>query len=1824
MPKLTYGAIGVNGNAIEHINGNVDGEERTVPYLFPISARSEHSLKHAADDLKAYMERPDCVRLNDLSYTLTTRRSNFQWRSSVVAENVDSLIQALSEKNLARNKISNQISNVFVFTGQGAQSARMGFQLLSTEDNEFTRSIFRSGQLLKDLGAEWSLVEELSLDENSSRLNDSKYGQPASTAVQLALVDLLKSWNIRPAAVIGHSSGEIAAAYAAGALSQNAAIRISYHRGFLAEISRQRTTQPGAMMAVGIGQEAAENYIEKLDARGATVACVNSPSSTTISGDAAAISQLKDAILADGLFARQLKVDTAYHSHHMKVVSSDYLDQLDGLEAGSVDPSIHYFSTVTGKEKSNGFGSSYWVENLVSPVQFLAALQSLCQAPGLTSSNLIEIGPHKALSGPVKQALADVKIDDLSYRYIPTLIRAEDSVRSLMEMASSLFRSGSDLDMAAVASLTISKTPPPTLLRDLPPYHWNHTTTYWTESRLSSEYRCRKHPPHDLLGSRIVTSPDSQPSWRMMLSIETLPWLKDHVVDTFIVFPAAGYMTMAIQAVQQLEQDRRLDFKPTGYRLKNVSFKQTLTIPKDYSSVETVITFRYSDSNESWVFTVSSMSDQGKWQDHCDGTISAVLGTDHTEIEQGREAEFSGKFQATRLESAREVCTKIISHDDLYAQMAATGNKYGPAFAANKEARVSGFQSLNNLVVPDIAANMPGRFVQPHVIHPTTLDSIIQTALPLFQQYSVKGSVMPLLMGDMFISADLMNQAGAQLEVVCDLSDVFAHSTSMSAAVFQPNESGDPICVLTMSGGEFRVVGESQTSFQKARNENIFSLEWGLDNSSVTAETLESIVIPLQSDEAGISQAEKVDLCSVACAKYIYWAVKEMHDRGLTVKDDHRINWWRLLDGFFHSEAGQALIRRGPETKDELDQLTSKLGVEGEAIARIGPELVPLLTGQTDPLTHFLQDELLFRVYHSDEGARPNRYMADYAKILTFQRRDLRILEIGAGTGGTTFQLLQACSPNGENFCSEYMYTDISSGFFEAVRSIKLKDWAHLLTFQTLDLEKDAAEQGFKEHSYDLVIAANVVHATQSLTRSLSTIRKLLKPGGVLGLVELTKTTPYINMTFGSIPGWWAGVDEGRTDSPLQSAEQWNGHLQKTGFSGVDLAAYDLPEPERHCALLLSTALEAKPAINGRDTPRVEILNSIPEGIPAHLFSGQLVDELAKKGFEPSLADWAHAAIDNSSSYIILDSAEQPLLTQASGEQFTRLTSLLAQASKVYWIVFADGSNGIVPDNSLITGLSRTARNENPHLDCFTIDVQDSFDQHSDQVRHAITEFISSTEAKIASQQPREYELMYRNGKMLIQRLIQNDKLLKAVSTGSEESETDETVFHQVERPLKIKVNKPGLLNSLVFVDDDCGGLSSDDVEIKSYAWGLNFADVFIALGQLPPTQPMVGESAGIVTAVGSNFTSQYKPGDRVAALFGTPYASRTRTNGHLIHRIPDSLSFTDAASIPLTFATAYYSLFDCANLQQGQTILIHSASGALGQVAIKIAQRLGATIFATVGNTSKRQLLMEQYGIPASHIFSSRTTDFAAGVKRLTDGTGVDVVLNSLSGPMLHSSWECVAAFGIFVEVGKTDIFRRNQLSMKPFEKNLRFASVDLVLLSRQRPAYCQKLLQRIFADFEAKLFTPLSVTTMPIGDIEKAFRLMQSRKHTGKIVLGATDESIVHARVRPLRLQPDGTYVIVGGLGGLGRHLCRHLQAKGARSIALLSRKTFHSSVKSGIEKELTDYPEAVVRIFTCDVGDTEMVLRAANELRNAMPSVKGVFHGGMVLSVSITSED
>jgi NADPH:quinone reductase-like Zn-dependent oxidoreductase len=528
-------------------------------------------------------------------------------------------------------------------------------------------------------------------------------------------------------------------------------------------------------------------------------------------------------------------------------------------------------------------------------------------------------------------------------------------------------------------------------------------------------------------------------------------------------------------------------------------------------------------------------------------------------------------------------------------------------------------------------------------------------------------------------------------------------------------------------------------------------------------------------------------------------------------------------------------------------------------------------------------------------------------------------------------------------------------------------------------------------------------------------------------------------------------------------------------------------------------------------------------------------------------------------------------------------------------------------------------------MNFITVDIQDPLSSVSSEVAVALgkvtaASFWSLTDAQTSN----EYEYVYSDGKILVPRLQTDDKFDSWVDRAVKDLEPELALYQQPDRPLRLHVETPGLLSSLRFVDDPPAQptIQHDQIEIEARAYGINFKDVFIALGQMLPGVNMVGEVAGVVIAVGSKFQSTFKVGDRVAAIGAHPFASRARVNGFQACALPSWMPFTIGASIPTVFLTAYQCIVEVARLRTGQSILIHAASGGVGQAAIMLAQNIGAEIFATVGSIVKRQLLIEKYNIPESHIFSTRSRTFKQGVLRMTKNKGVDVVLNSLSGEWLSDSWECTARLGTFVEIGKADIYHRCQLNMAPFDKSVTFAAVDLVVLFEVRPEEMSERFKKIMSMFQDGTLSTLEpVTVTPMTNIEDAFRLISSRKHTGKVVLEIDNATMVKAiplRPAPLKLDASGTYVVAGGLGDLGKRICFLLASHGAKTVVTFARRSLNLEARETFENEMQRLG-AAVHTLQCDIIKESDIKEAAAYCSDNLPPVKGVVHAGMVLRVS-----
>lgn len=390
-----------------------------------------------------------------------------------------------------------------------------------------------------------------------------------------------------------------------------------------------------------------------------------------------------------------------------------------------------------------------------------------------------------------------------------------------------------------------------------------------------------------------------------------------------------------------------------------------------------------------------------------------------------------------------------------------------------------------------------------------------------------------------------------------------------------------------------------------------------------------------------------------------------------------------------------------------------------------------------------------------------------------------------------------------------------------------------------------------------------------------------------------------------------------------------------------------------------------------------------------------------------------------------------------------------------------------------------------------------------------------------------------------------------------------------------------------------------------------------VAMGQIPDS--LLGfEGAGIVRRVAGDVTL-VKPGDRVCFLAHGAHRTVHRIRAEYAVPVPSEMPFHEAAGLLLAHSTAWYGLQKMANIEKGQTILIHAAAGGVGQAAIMLAQHVGLEIFATVGSEDKRELIKTRYGIPEDRIFNSRDLSFVQGVMRMTNGVGVDVVLNSLSGEALRQTWTCIAPFGTFIEIGMKDILGNTRLDMRPFIRDATFTFINLNHLERDRPKLMSEILHSSMDLIKAGILKSIyPVTDYPISQVEQSFRVMQAGKHRGKLTLTYDDDDVVpviDSSFSSARLSSDGCYMLVGGLGGLGRSLAQLFVRLGAKKLCFLSRS---GATNPSAQKLVDDLIEQGADVLVCksDVADAASLATAIKTCTATLGPVKGVVQCAMVL--------
>ncbi|KAF2741959.1 hypothetical protein M011DRAFT_413522 [Sporormia fimetaria CBS 119925] len=1790
--------------------------ESFTPQLLIFSARDKEGIDRQVqahqEHLGGLSAKTEPEYFHDYSYTLAVHRTKHSWNSFCVIKDPGDLAPLQLQSPIPRPSTSSSRILGLVFTGQGAQWAGMGHELMRLP--VFLKSIEESQACLSALGCPWSVFDYLSPGVDGSTLAEARFGQVLTTVVQLALVDLLEWVKITPNVVVGHSSGEIAAAYSAGYLSRAGAVQVSYFRGLLGS---QLEKQPGprhGMAAIGLSeQEAMERTAQSRNANGSrnsslVISCVNSPSNVTISGISEEVEALVSDLTSQGVFARMLKVKLGYHSPQMAAISAQYRQALDSLQPrpGLSKSGPVMVSSVTGQivDQETVCEAEYWVQNMISKVDFLGAIGQCYatsaqrtgtkrlgqkKAPSLHAHAWMEVGPHAALKGPLREILTSVTAEAIPYT--SALVRGECALASALAATGRLHCHYFPVDLARVTSFgltedqLLSRRPLP----NLPAYRFDHTTKYVDQSSVEKMLLNRNFGPHSLLGLRTSEGNDFEAQWRILLKVDDLPWVVDHRVNGMILYPAAGMLVMAIEALYQLHPSS----SHQAVDLKDVDISSPIAIPTDgHVEVRTYLSCKDLKAATHQFRIISSKGNEPP-EIVCQGTIRILPTSKNPFLPSRADQKRSGDLIVLENSSILDSCESHVDHRSWYESFrTSTELEYGPAFQRLRSIR---YDSQGHAV----AKLLPFEAVEPEtsVVHPTELDSTFQlcfAALGGIQE--VAKTMVPTRIGRLRLTypGDSRDSPGRSLP---DTVTVSALDISRRNAAFDIKAFGRTSdFVLDVDGLELTAVS-GDGGERKTLDDAPFvcsHMQWEVDLDLLTDDETQAFCEEARKETSDFSDH----------------LLSDLEDIAMCMSKD-------VISGMEDSEICSSMKKYATWLRSKTENIPEgKVAPEMPSSARldltvkIAKQLRALLRGEVDPLQVVFEDDVLINNFYR-EAMQDSSYLpcvSRYLQCIVHKNPRVKILEVGAGTGGTTMEILKATADERGNAFEEYTFTDISPAFLE--RGQQTFASYSRMNYRVLDIEKDPVAQGFTESSYDIVVADNVLHATRSLDETLSNARRLLKPGGKLIFRELRPESLMTGFIFGILPGWWRSVEEERHMSPCLSTDQWDRYLRRCGFSGVHCSFKDHLDPGRHQnTFIISSATAA-------EAPKSAVQAPLFVAQPGSWTNIQMCEDVANllpSGVIPEPVSLENAASvlerePHRHDIILFDCDQKALLSKLEESTFRGLKTVLSLARSVLWVKWSS------PDYCMSDGLCRVSRYENSKTTLIGLALETP--ASSKGAAHIVNMYKSVQEHLLSESSEIEPEYVEMEGRLCINRLRGGVQIDRHIFRRTGAPAMRQTVGS---RPLRIGIRTPGLLDTIEFYEEDdwSDTLDPNEVEMDVKAIGVNYKDLITLLGKTP-SEELGCEYSGIVRAIGTA-VKDLKIGDRVACTVTDLFQTRKRVHINNLVKLGDKITFAEAAALFVVGATAYHTLSGLAKLRPTETVLIHSAAGGTGQAAVQIAQWIGAEVYATVGDKTKRQLLMDKYKIPESHIFYSRDESFAEGVKRST-GQGVDVVLNSLAGPLLEASWDCIAPFGRFIDIGLKDAFLGGRLPMKAFLRNATFSSAELALVAKRKDQYCKDVLNKVYDLYEqGALEASYPLQTYCLGEMEAAFRYLQSGNSSGKMVLSVEDDEVVpvvQGRHSHYRFDEDATYIIVGGFGGIGRAIARWMVSRGARHLLILSRSGGKASQGArAFEAELAE--KGVTTISpACDITEVESLASVLREYKDSMPPIKGCIQAAMVI--------
>lgn len=1807
-------------NAVPHSSPTTENTDRGWPIV--VSARSEKALKDMATRLSTWVQDHEKSNgtsplLPSLCYTLGARRNHHSYRLTLTPHTADELVQELQEfaaetGGKGRTSFTPRPEHAprigFVMSGQGPQWWGMGRELMKNEP-VFRKTMERCAKAMEG-HARFSLLEELARPESESKILQTEIAQPAIFAMQVSLAELWKSIGVHPSAIVGHSVGEIAAACVAGIISIEEGARVIVLR---ARLMHECARGEGTMLAVALSEEEAAEVIARHD-RTVSIAAFNGPRSLTLSGPKVSLEAIQGELEPKGIFARFVRVDHPFH-HAMMQPAADALTK----ELASLVPqeeTVPFFSTVTGTRCSGkDCDAVHWGKGIRQAVMFVPAVNAVAD---FGVDVWLEISSHPALSVSINECLAARG----QKAPVTSSTRREREHDNFLEAALDLHRAGVTLDFKGM-------TPSREQLV-LPAYPWDKSR-WWHES---SELRDGRLNPggKGLLDMRVSRA---TPTWICKLDNRHMAYLKDHKVDSHVIYPGAAFVDMALEAGVQL-------FEGRPFAIEDFEIRKPLILPDPASGVSLELTYEPAERT----FTIQSRFEgASSWSVHVVGSMRA---------ERVESSFASTEWQAPGDELPAQDVT------DFYGHMSDLGLRYGDQFRAVRELAAGGGKSAGKVSLGEEIAGRAGEYP----LHPVLLDAALHVFSASAKTVEDRRAKMKLPVR--FSKILFLRTPGASALVNARVLNFNEELIEGRIAIY--DEAHRP-CVLVDGFRAISMAAARRPGASGGGRDLIYHVDWERHTSTIAPVKPKPLPLTALRDAAqktldevltlrGRSELQAVmDFEEELAAAQIAQGLRAM---GVSPSDRKPFNaeslgvapgMRKVFDRLMAKLTARGLLAEKPKgykpTKafvKAADGVTATLkafitkhpGHLPEALlcASTGAEFGPIIRGEKDAV------QVLFSGTNTDlldhfygDGLFASHWMAAITSALNAaarqlpEGRGLRILEVGAGTAGLAAQLL----PLLERGVHSYTFTDVSAGFFPAANQ-KLAAFPEV-EYKMFDLEKAPEDQGFDLNSYDFVVGTNVLHAVADVRSSLRSIHSLLVPGGTLMFMDVASPQLWTEAVFGLTSGWWHLTDSDlRPEQPLMQREKWEAALKESGFAEtISIPGLQGPEGEGQVGVIGRKA-EAKAEADGAAEELTEKSwvifaddSHLAKDLAAKVTAAGGTARFVQKGtkyaatgdtftvratepedFKQLLDDLIAKETPDRLVYLwSLD--EKPGLEDSDAlmgiDSLLHLTHALEATLSVAKLKIDLVTRGAQPagrdmgPTSVAQGASigifRVILSEHPNYVCRAVDLPPQ--ASASDTGLLWHEF----------QQPEgEREVALRGEARFLQRLSRG--------MPSREQAVDPSI------PLRLESKERGILDSLRFTPFAPQTPGKGEVLIKVKAAGMNFRDVLKALGLYPAetedARIFGDEVGGEVVAVGEGVT-HVSVGDNVFGLAVFGLATHTLARGADVVRMPKHLTFEGAATIPVVFMTSWYALKTVARIKAGETILVHAGAGGVGMAAIQIAHHLGAHVIASAGSATKRGLLKT---LGVKHVIDSRRGDFAETVLELTNGKGVDIVLNALASEAIPMGMSCLAESGRFVEIGKRDIYQNSRIPLWNLRRNCSFHVVAMDAVFAGDEQQTRELMAEITKLVEKRKLTALPYRSFPASRIDAAFRLMAGGKHTGKVVVAFSDSFVTHkgeAPLPPFTVKPDASYLITGGLGGFGRVLSNWLIECGARHLVLSSRSGASTpEAVAFIEKLQAQGID--VRVIKADVGTAKDVNRLIAEAGTEEAPLKGVFHLAMVI--------